>query len=83
MLTGKYLTTTQAGKLLGISRIAVFKRVKSGQIKAEKHGGRYFIPVDQTMFNGEPNKTGKDEIARAVSRGVREYHEVFKWLGSE
>ena len=34
----KYLTIPQAAKLLGISRIAVYKKVKNGQIKAEKSG---------------------------------------------
>ena len=40
----KYLTIPQVAKLLGISRIAVYKKVKNGQIKAEKIGRNYAIP---------------------------------------
>ena len=39
----KYLTIPQAAKLLGISRIAVYKKVKNGQIKADKIGRNYVI----------------------------------------
>jgi len=31
-----YLTIPQAAKLLGISRIAVYRKVRLGQIKADK-----------------------------------------------
>ena len=34
----EYLSTSEVAKILGISRIAVFKKIKSGEIKAEKKG---------------------------------------------
>ncbi len=38
----EFLSTTELAKILGISSVAVFKKIKKGQIKAEK-GGRNFI----------------------------------------
>ena len=38
-----FLTTTEVSKVLGISRIAVFKKIKSGEIKAQKNGRNYII----------------------------------------
>lgn len=38
-----FYTTTELGKLLGISRISVFKRVKQGSIKAQKMGRDFII----------------------------------------
>lgn len=38
-----YYTTTELGKLLGISRISVFKRVRQGSIKGQKIGRDFII----------------------------------------
>jgi excisionase family DNA binding protein len=40
----KYISIAQLGSLLGISRIAVYKKVKKGQIKAVRIGRMYAIP---------------------------------------
>ncbi len=39
-----YYTTQELAKLLGISRVAVFKKIKSGEIKAVSIGKTYLIP---------------------------------------
>jgi len=39
-----YFTTQELAKLLGISRIAVFKKIKSGELKAVLVGKSYLIP---------------------------------------
>ena len=41
-----YYTTQELAKLLGISRVAVFKRIKSGEIKAVPAGRNYLIPKE-------------------------------------
>ena len=41
-----YYTTQELAKLLGISRVAVFKRIKSKEIKAVPAGRNYLIPKD-------------------------------------
>jgi excisionase family DNA binding protein len=38
-----FYTTTELAKLLGISRISVFKRVKQGSIKGQKIGRDFII----------------------------------------
>lgn len=43
---GEYLTIAQLAKILGISRIAVYKRVKKGQIKAIRIGRAFAIPKE-------------------------------------
>lgn len=85
MSTGKYITIPQLAKLLGISRIAIYKRVKKGQIPAEKIG-RIFMITDRTVMEilgKEVSQKGKKRIDSAVSRTVREYGEVLKQLGKE
>ena len=38
-----YYTTTELAKVLGISRISVFKRVKQGSIEGQKIGRDFII----------------------------------------
>lgn len=81
----KYLTIPELAKLLGVSRIAVYNRVKKGQIPAEKIGRTYVI-TDQTIatiLGKEVTKRGKERIDAAVRKTVREYGEVLKQLGKE
>jgi len=41
----EYLSIPEAGILLGISRIAVFKRVKSGKLPAIRIGRNWAVPA--------------------------------------
>lgn len=47
MINDKYYSTTEVARLLGISRIAVFKKIKQGKIKAEKIGRNYIVGKNQ------------------------------------
>ena len=38
-----FYTTTELGKLLGISRVSVFKRVRQGSVKGQKMGRDFII----------------------------------------
>ena len=85
MTTEKYITIPELAKLLGVSRIAIYNRVKKGQIPATKVGGTYVI-TDKTVENVLGRKVtakGKKRIDAAVHRAVREYGEVLKRLGKE
>jgi len=85
MTDEKYLTIPELAKLLGVSRIAIFNRVKKGQIPASKIGKTYFI-TDRTIahiLGKEVTKSGKDLIDAAVRKTVQEYGEVLKKLGKE
>jgi len=85
MANEKYITIPQLAKLLGVSRIAIYNRVKKGQIPATKIGRTYVIR-DQTIANilgKEVTRRGKERIDAAVRRTVREYGEVLKQLAKE
>lgn len=85
MAKEKYLTIPELAKLLGVSRIAIYNRVKKGQIPATKIGRTYII-TDQTIANilGKGvTRGGKKRIDAAVRKTVREYGEVLKQLGKE
>lgn len=81
----EYITIPQLAKILGISRIAVFKKVKRGEIQAIRIGRNYAIPkeyVDEILGKSLDEKT-KKEIEVAVKKTVSEYGEVLKLLGKE
>ena len=81
----KYITIPELAKLLGVSRIAVYKRVKKGDIPATKTGRTYVI-TDQTtaeILGKEVTSEGKERIDAAVRRTVREYGSVLKQLAQE
>jgi excisionase family DNA binding protein len=85
MINERYLTIPELAKLLGVSRIAIYNRVKKGQIPASKIGKTYII-TDRTIANilgKEVTKSGKKRIDTAVRKTVQEYGEVLKKLGKE
>lgn len=43
----QYISTAELAKLLHVSRIAVFKKIQSGKIKAFKIGRNYVIPMEE------------------------------------
>ena len=89
MEKAKYLSIAQLAKILGISRIAVYKKVKSGKIKAIRIGKAFAIPKQSIKkyfvdVKGAPLKEEeKEEIERAVKKTIDEYGEVLKRLGNE
>ncbi|MDO8734090.1 MAG: helix-turn-helix domain-containing protein [Elusimicrobiota bacterium] len=85
MEKNKYITIPELAKILGISRIAVYKKVKSGKIKAIKIGRNFAVSkkyVDNIIGN-QPSEKDKKEIDTAIKKTVKEYGEVLKLLGRE
>jgi excisionase family DNA binding protein len=85
MTNKRYVTIPELARLLGVSRIAIYNRVKKGQIPATKIGKTYVI-TDQTIayiLGKEVTRKGKGRIDAAVRKTVREYGEVLKQLGKE
>ena len=81
----RFLSTTELAKILGLSRVAVFNRIKNGQIKALKVG-RSFV-IDK---NSLPEISGrllsdknKKEIEAAVEKTVKEYRQTLRLLGQD
>lgn len=81
----KYYSTGEVAKILRISRIAVFKQIKTGKIKAEKVGRNYVIASDNLMeaLGKIVGVSKKKKIEEAVKKAIREYGETFKKLAEE
>jgi len=84
-INSEYITISQLARILGISRIAVYKKVKNGQIKAIRVGRIYLIPRSVTLniLGKELTEKDKKEIDRAITKTIKEYGEVLKLLGRE
>lgn len=81
----EYITIPQLAKILGISRIAVYKRVKKGEIKAVRIGRSFAIPKRYILaiLGKSLEEEDKKKIDQAVKKTVKEYGEVLKLLGRE
>ena len=85
MENSKYISIQELAKILGISRIAVYKKVKKGEIKAMRIGRSFAIPrryIDSILGKSLGEKE-KSQIDAAVKKTVKEYGEVLKLLGKE
>lgn len=85
MEKNEFITIPQLAKILGISRIAVYNKVKKGEIKAIRIGRNYAINLKDivNIIGKELSKRDKEEIDKAVTKTVAEYGEVLRLLGRE
>lgn len=86
MFTNKmtYISTMEAAKILGISRMQVVRKIKSGEIKANRVGRSFVIPINE--LNPIFKTSSADELRRiekGVEKVVEEYGDVLKKLGRE
>ena len=80
-----YITIPQLAKMLGVSRITIYRKVKNGQIPAQKIGHTYVITDDEIkkILSKELTSRDKSKIEKLVKRVVKEYGETLKLLGKE
>lgn len=78
------LSTSEAAAIMGISRVAVFKKIKKGEIKAEKVGRNYVIDRRSlgSIFQ-ELLPSQKKLVEEAVAKVVAEYGPALRRLGKE
>ena len=84
MAVSGFISIQELANMLGISRIAVYKRVKKGQIKAIRIGRSFAIPrkyIDSILGRTLKDEQ-KKEIDAAVRKTVREYGDTLKLLGN-
>ncbi|GIW65456.1 MAG: hypothetical protein KatS3mg096_515 [Candidatus Parcubacteria bacterium] len=81
----QFLTITELARMLGISRVAVFKKIKAGLIRAKKIDGRYYIPANEIDYLRGKTLTiqQKKLIEAAVKKAMKEYGDVILKLGRE
>lgn len=85
MKKSNYVSIAELGRILGISRIAVYKKIRKGQIAAVRIGRSFAIPkkyVD-SILGYALNDKDRLEIDKAVHKAVKEYGEVLRLLGRE
>ena len=85
MVKNEYLSISQFAKILGVSRIAIYKKIKKGQIEATRIGRSFVIPRKYlTDITGKTlSEKNKKIIDEAVKKTFKEYGEVLKLLGRE
>lgn len=80
-----FYSVTEVANILGISRVAVFKRIRSGNIRAEKIGHFYAIP--KTEYGEEMgtilSQKQKNILSAGVKKTIKDYREVLEKLGKE
>ena len=81
----EFFTTSEAAKILGISRVAVFNRIKKGKLKAMKIGRNFAIPKEELedIIGGDLNQEEKEFLTKGVQKVIREYGETLQRLGKE
>ena len=79
------ISTSELAKILGISRVAVFKKIKKGEIKAEKIGRNFVIHSEEIpkILGKSLSESQKAKIEKLVKAIVGEYGETLKKLCKE
>lgn len=76
-----FLTTSEAAKLLGLSRIAVFKRIKAGTLPAKKIGRNYLIKCEDLQVPSSPlSEERKEAINVSIDKVIEDYGETLRLL---
>ncbi len=81
----EFYSLAEIATMLGISRIAVYKKVKSGEIEAIRIGRSYAVPMKiiALIMGRELRTEDKKRINIAVKKVIKEYGEMLKKLGQE
>jgi len=85
ILNKNYFTVKELADLIGVSRVAVFNKIKLGKIKAEKIGRNYIIYKEDLpdMLNTSLSSADKEKIEKGVRKVLKDYGETIKMLGKE
>lgn len=77
-----YTSIPQAAKILGKSRIAVFKQVKKGSIDAVRIGKGYMIPKSflKKMILKKTIKDIERDINIAVKKAIKEFRNILELI---
>jgi len=81
----EFISTSEVASILGISRVAVHKKIKKGEIKATKIGRNYVIAKKDLggVLERVLSPQSRKELTEAVRKTVGEYGETLRLLGKE
>lgn len=84
-MTKKYYSTSEVARILHISRISVFNRIRKSKLKAEKIGRNYIVSHESLLeaLGKSIGQEKKESIEKALDKALEEYEEVFRKLGRE
>lgn len=84
MLNEDYISVKEAAELMGISRVAVFNKIKKGEIEAQKIGRAYIVNKKSLgSIYQALSPSQQKTVARAVAKAAKDYSETLKRLGKE
>ncbi|MFA7319252.1 MAG: helix-turn-helix domain-containing protein [Parcubacteria group bacterium] len=80
-----FFTTSEAAKILGVSRITIFNRIKTGKLAAIRIGRNYAIPKEELEANlgRELSEEEKSVLSEGVKKVIADYGETLQRLGKE
>jgi excisionase family DNA binding protein len=83
--TKKIYSVKEVAELMGVSRITVFRWIKSGKVKADMVAGSYIIRADDLPHHllGGLSEEKKETIRKVVTQAIEEYGETFRALARE
>lgn len=84
-MINKHYTAPELANILGVSRTTIFKRIKNGQIKAEKVGRNYII-MDKditSILGGTLTSQDKIFIRQSVDKIWHDYGKTLEMLGKD
>ncbi|RJQ13429.1 DNA-binding protein [Candidatus Parcubacteria bacterium] len=55
----RFISSMELAKLIGISHVAAYKKILRGEIKAEKVGRNFIIPVRELPFKVSVRRNNK------------------------
>jgi excisionase family DNA binding protein len=80
----RYLSTIEAAKVMGISRVAVLKQIKTGRLRAERVGRNYIIDKNDLAGIFRHITPGeKRRVSSAIKKVVKDYGPALRKLGRE
>ncbi|MEK7133777.1 MAG: helix-turn-helix domain-containing protein [Patescibacteria group bacterium] len=80
-----HFSVSEIAKIMGVSRVAILKKITAGRLRAQKVGRNYIIArADlETILGSSVSAEQKNEIERVVKKAVKQYNVAFRRLGKE
>ena len=80
-----FISITELAKMLRLTRMGVFKRIKSGKLKAKKIGRSFYVAREDlpAVLGVVVGDKERKDINKAVIKAVNQYGETFRLLGRE